>query len=42
MTPAQALADLKAGKFQRYAVPGKWRVFWDNGRAFLETFGEKK
>jgi len=36
LTPLDALAALEAGKFQRYAVPGKWRVFWHDGLAVLE------
>jgi len=36
MTPLQAFNALIAGKFQRYCVPGKWRVYWENGRARVE------
>jgi len=37
LTQAEALAGLRAGRFQRYAVPGQWRVFWgDDGAPVLE------
>ncbi|CAB4157699.1 hypothetical protein UFOVP679_39 [uncultured Caudovirales phage] len=43
MTPeqAQALADLKAGKFQRCCSPGEWRVFWQDGKAVFEDLSRR-
>jgi len=42
LTPeqAQALADLKAGKFQRCGSPGEWRVFWQDGEAVFEDLSK--
>lgn len=42
LTPeqAQALADLKAGKFQRCCSPGEWRVFWRDGEAVFEDLSK--
>lgn len=36
MTPLQAFNALIEGKFQRYCEPGKFRVYWENGRARVE------
>ena len=37
---AQALADLRAGKFQRCCSPGEWRVFWQDGEAVFEDLSK--
>ena len=41
MTPLQAFNALIADKFQRYCEPGKFRVYWENGRAKVEIFDER-
>lgn len=38
MTPLQAFNALIAGKFQRYCVPGKFRVYWCDEKAKVELF----
>lgn len=42
LTPeqAQALEELRAGKFQRCCSPGQWRVFWQDGKAVFEDLSE--
>ena len=38
----EAMRLVDEGRIESYSKPGRWRVFLQNGRAFLETFGEKK
>jgi hypothetical protein len=37
----QAIADVEAGRAQRIAVPGKWRVWREGNRVCVEMLGVK-
>ena len=38
MTPLQAFNELIAGRFERYCEPGRFRVYWEDGKAKVELF----
>ena len=38
MTPLQAFNELIAGKFESYCEPGRFRVYWEDGKAKVKLF----
>lgn len=38
MTPLQAFNELIAGRFERYCEPGRFRVYWEGGKAKVELW----